>query len=348
MRLRSSTLAIFGLMALSMPSTRTRATGAGDLPALLSQTGLVLQEGKPSNPAIRPYAPQYPLWSDGAEKHRWVLLPESGRIDVSDPDRWDFPVGTKFWKEFRFHGQRVETRLLWKTSGKQWAYATYRWRADGSDADLAPAEGAKDVAPIEAGKAHSLPSVQDCKACHENGRAEVLGFSTLQLSTLRDPMAPHAEALQPDMITLKTLITEDRLAPARPEWNLLPPRISTPNPRARAALGYLHANCGSCHQAEGPQAKLNLNFRYPMATNTEAEAPALKTTLDLKGKWGIPGQPSEPLRRIAPGHPELSTVAFRMGIRRGVMGMPHIGTVKVDEEATALIQTWITEDLAKK
>jgi mono/diheme cytochrome c family protein len=337
---------VFGLAALG--GLATRAKGASDLPALLSQTGLLLKDGKPANPSIRAYAPQYPLWSDGAEKHRWVLLPEGGRIDTSDTDRWDFPVGTKFWKEFDFNGQKVETRLLWKTGSKQWTYATYHWRADGSDADLAPAEGLKDVVPLGEGKAHSLPSVQDCKTCHENGRAEVLGFSALQLSTLRDPLAPHAEPLQPGMVTLKTLNDEGRFAPARPEWTLLPPRTSSPTARTRAVLGYFHSNCGSCHQAEGPNTKLALNFRYPVATTLETDAPAWKTAVDVRGKWGIPGQPSESLRRIAPGHPELSTVAFRMGVRRGVMGMPHVGTVKVDEEATALVKAWIQEDLAPK
>ncbi len=344
---KGSCLLIASMCALSNLGGRTaRVKGISDPPAQLSQTGLLLKAGKPSNPSIRPYSPQYPLWSDGAEKHRWVLIPDGGRIDTSDPDRWDFPVGTKFWKEFDFHDRPVETRLIWKAGSKQWVYATYRWRADGSEADLAPAEGVKDAAPLGEGKAHNLPSLQDCKTCHENNRPEILGFSALQLSTIRDPLAPHAEPLQPEMITLKTLIDEGRLAPAHPEWALLPPRIASSTPRTRAVLGYVHSNCGSCHQAEGPNAKLALNFRYPIATAREIDAPAWKTTVDVHGKWSIPGQPSEPLRRIAPGHPELSTSAFRMGIRRGVMGMPHIATVQVDEEATALLKAWIQEDLA--
>ena len=66
------------------------------------------------------YDPGLHLWSDGADKTRWIYLPAGQKIDTSDMDEWAFPVGTKIWKEFRLSladaatETRIETRLLWK------------------------------------------------------------------------------------------------------------------------------------------------------------------------------------------------------------------------------------------
>src|SRR5262245_46399422 len=72
----------------------------------------------------RPFALQYSLWSDGATKTRWVYLPPGTSIDARNDDNWEFPVGTRFWKEFAFNGRKVETRMLWKTSASRWIAAS--------------------------------------------------------------------------------------------------------------------------------------------------------------------------------------------------------------------------------
>ena len=58
------------------------------------------------------FTPQFELWSDQADKSRWVYVPECDAIDTSDMDDWSLPVGTRLWKEFVVDGKRVETRLL--------------------------------------------------------------------------------------------------------------------------------------------------------------------------------------------------------------------------------------------
>src|SRR5687767_9983187 len=94
------------------------------------------------------FSPQYPLWSDGAAKRRWISLPPGTVIDGSDPDAWVFPVGTRFWKEFSFDGQRVETRYLERQADGQWLYAAYAWSPDGREAHLAPDRGRMGVYPL--------------------------------------------------------------------------------------------------------------------------------------------------------------------------------------------------------
>lgn len=83
--------------------------GGPALPRLLSEPGLYAKGSLEPVASARPYAPQYPLWSDGAAKARWVLLPPGARIDTTNPDAWAFPVGTRFWKECSFAGKKVES-----------------------------------------------------------------------------------------------------------------------------------------------------------------------------------------------------------------------------------------------
>ena len=99
-------------------------------PKLLSQFGLYVPGTATVEPANLSSAPQYPLWSDGADKARWAYLPPGQAIDTTDGDAWPFPVGTRFWKQFSCKGKKVETRLLWRASPKGWVYATYAWNPE--------------------------------------------------------------------------------------------------------------------------------------------------------------------------------------------------------------------------
>src|SRR5690606_10733603 len=87
-----------------------------------------------------------------------------------------------------------------------WRYATYIWNEVGSDAELAPAGGipALPVRGAPDGN-YSIPSENDCRACHEAAAQPVLGFSALQLSPDRDPLAPHAETPGPTYVDLRVL-----------------------------------------------------------------------------------------------------------------------------------------------
>src|SRR5690606_11255605 len=83
---------------------------------------------------VMPYAPVYELWSDGADKQRYVWLPPGETIDATHADAFVYPVGTQFWKEFRVSVgegdvRAAETRLLRKTNAG-WLYTTYVWSLD--------------------------------------------------------------------------------------------------------------------------------------------------------------------------------------------------------------------------
>jgi hypothetical protein len=333
------------------------ATGRG-LPQRLSDAGLYVRAGDTLTvaPRNRPFSPQYPLWSDEARKARWVQLPPGTAIDARTLDAWDFPVGTRFWKEFAFAGRKVETRLLWRSSATGWTFAAYRWNEAQTDAELVPENGAPNVAEVAPGRRHSIPSVEDCRACHDSARTEILGFTALQLSTDRDPLAPHAEPLAPGMVTLRTLVDERLLAPARPELVAAPPRMQAPDARTRAVLGYLSTNCGSCHNEESSIANLGLLLKARVEPShlAPSDAPSHRRTiapshhlvrrlLRPTAKWMIPQAPEGASAFVTPGAPDLSALLVRMRSRRPSSQMPPLGTVLHDREAIELMTAWIRD-----
>jgi hypothetical protein len=288
-----------------------------------------------------PFVPQYPLWSDGAEKVRWVRLPERAKIDVSDVDAWRFPVGTKFWKQFSWRGRKVETRMIWKAADNDWVFATYVWSEDQADAELAPEMGIPRTVDIGRTRKHSIPAREDCLACHQSSPAVVLGFNALQLSDDRDPLAPHAERLPENAVTMRTLVKNDFLSPPRPDLAIHAPRVRASDPIARAAIGYLSANCGGCHNDRVPLDRLGLVLLHDSKSNHDEPEPAQVTAVNATGRYTMPGIPEESSRIVAPGAPERSALLYRMRSRRPSSQMPPLGTVIPDDEATDLVRRWI-------
>ncbi len=296
---------------------------AGFEPLLLSETGLYADvAGGRLAPDVREFSPEFELWSDGAEKRRFLFLPAGSVIDTTDPDSWVFPVGTKAWKEFTRAGVRVETRLLWKRAeGKAgWLHVAYVWNPAQSDAVAAPA-GVVDAA----GTGHDVPSASDCSRCHAHGD-QLLGVSALQLD--------HASA----GVELRGLVAEGRLSvpPALP--------IDVPgSPNGRAALGYLHANCGNCHNPRSSVfATVSMQLWLGVGSlGTVAETTTYRTTVGVMLDTSLPLTPF-PSARISPGDPEDSALWRVMGERGNEAQMPPLGTELVDPAGRAGVEAWIT------
>jgi len=313
------------------------------LPRRLSETGLYVAGSQVVRPENLPFSPQYPLWSDGATKRRWLYLPPGTAIDASHVDAWEFPPGTRLWKEFG-HGRPVETRLIERRADGSWVFAAYIWNADGSDAELAPAATATTLSVREApGGRYVVPSQLDCLACHEAAPVPVLGASALQLSPDRDPLAPHSEPARPEHLDLPGLVARGLLRNLPPALIEHAPSIAAASPTARAALGYLHGNCGHCHNDAGPLASLELVLLQ------EAAAPAgtEKTLHSLVGHSSRfrASRGEADARRVVAGRNEASTLVQRMRSRNPLVQMPPLGTQLADAEGIALIERWITRYL---
>ncbi len=314
-----------------------RGSVRAHLPPDLHGTGLYAAPGSLEvDPAHLGFAPQYPLWSDGAAKRRWISLPLGTRIDARDPDAWEFPVGTRFWKEFAFDGRPVETRYMELLPGGDWAFAAYAWDVEGRTAALVPEAGRRFAHDLGQGRFYAIPSTHQCAACHLGGDSAVLGFAALQLSDDRDPNALHVDPAPAPGITLGGLLERDLIT----NFPDMVPRIPARSATERAALGYLHGNCGHCHNVERDLAKLALILRQPVAARrAEARASTLRTPM----RRPPAGIRTGTIYRIEAGAPDRSALLQRIASRHPSLQMPPIATALIDAQAVDLITRWITE-----
>jgi hypothetical protein len=342
---RCVSVVLAGLGAILATPIATGGQSATDWvpPPTLRDTGLYSDWATKTVAADNlPFSPQYPLWSDGAKKLRWIHIPKGTFIDGSNPDVWKFPVGMRLWKEFRFD-RRVETRLI-ELTRDGWHFVAYRWNADETDAPLVSERGVLRAALIRDGIYHTIPSRTDCLACHQAGPVRLLGVTTLQLSSDRDPNAPHAEAPPLGAVDLTTLVARGLVRGLPAYVTEVPPRIAATTPTARAALGYLNANCGGCHTGLGDLSSLSFALNYTLNRPPGVAPPALLTAVGQPSRFRVPGVP-EAVERVSAGHPDLSVVVQRMSSRHPLVQMPPLGTRIVDDEAVNLVRRWIADDL---
>jgi hypothetical protein len=186
---------------------------------------------------------------------------------------------------------------------------------------------------------YGLPSVADCRACHESGASAVLGFSALQLSSDRDPQAPHATPPEPGSLDLDGLLRRGLVVGLPATIAAHAPRVRAATATARAALGYLHGNCAHCHNARSPIANLGLYLDVKVDGTCEA----LASAVGHESQYRPTGTSIK--TRIVPGIPEASLLIARTSSRDPARQMPPLSTRLVDEEALALLNRWIAEDL---
>lgn len=330
---------------IALMAAAVTALSGTSLPEHLSDTGLFVDGSTTEvRPNVLSFSPQYPLWSDGAAKRRWIYLPPGTFIDASRPAAWEFPKGTRLWKEFRL-GRRVETRFIERLADGSWRYATYVWSEDGKDAVLASEQGNPRLS-LSGGQqqTYSIPSQTDCRACHEGGAVPVLGFSALQLSSDRDPLAVHAESPSSDQMDLRKLVEGGWVRNLPASLMKTPPRISASLPTERAALGYLHGNCGHCH-TDSSDASVPIDLRLAQDVADPASTQKVMRSLTKSSaQFRLPGT-SAAVPVISPGASHDSALLMRMQSRDASARMPPLGTAIPDSDGLALIARWIDQDM---
>jgi hypothetical protein len=298
-------------------------------------TGLYAKGSSAQHAAsVMPYTPGVTLWSDGAEKHRYLYLPPGTKIDTSDFDAWKFPVGTKVWKEFRVDGALIETRLLRKRTEKDWDVGTYIWDSAGKTAALNNAPKG-----IVLDNGYEIPTEKDCAKCHHGASDTVLGIEALALAL------PTAEGT-----TLADLVARGALSSPPAQTSVELPE--DPSGKAAQALGYLHANCGMpCHSTRGigEETQLVLRLRaaevWPDATSGRGAVPVsmtdtFRSTVFQPPKTAAVAQQFPSAQRITPGAHDQSLV-WIVSHLRGNYQMPPLVSHRVDETAMQQVADWI-------
>ncbi|MDB4975194.1 MAG: hypothetical protein JWN48_3535 [Myxococcaceae bacterium] len=331
----SATLGDGGCIAFVMPSGLDCSAPANSaLPKDLRCTGLY-GDFATKTPAcgLLEFKPAYPLWSDGAEKRRWASIPSGTKIDASDPDAFVYPVGTRFWKEFRVKAsdgreRMAETRLEQKTADG-WIYTSYVWSEDETEATQMD----NDVGvPNLYGTGHVVPTRDQCAECH-NGRSDfVLGWDGVMLGAGAEGVT-HEQ-----LVSLGLVEPGSQLSLAIPG-----------NAVERAALGYLHANCGiSCHNgnpmAKGGDSGLHLRLEKDDLTSvatTDAFTSGINKRPGQNAKLGGLPAITGNWYDVRPGDPSRSLLVARQMLRGFEGQMPRIATTQVDDAGVQAVSAWI-------
>jgi len=303
-------------------------------PLTLAGTGLCTNaECTTFSPDVFEYKPRFELWSDSATKRRWIYLPPGTQIDTSDMDYWKFPVGTKIWKEFTRDTTRVETRYIVKTMPDDnvfgaWYMVSYQWNAANNDTTLVDTAGVENAN----GTQHDIPSRQNCRDCHEELRSKVLGFGAIQLdynSTLLD---------------LEDLITMNKLS-APPTGGTAGARFPLPGTALdQAALGYMHANCASCHNPTANNffhTPTDMRLRVDSTLGAVTTTPAYTTLVDRTGMTYIHDDLMTYTILISRANTDDSILIRRMQSTNKMKHMPQRGTEMTDPTGFQAIHDWI-------
>lgn len=296
-------------------------TESAPFPLRLTDTGCV-DAGDARRPAagLIPYDVNVPFWSDGADKERWLALPDDGAIAVGDDGHWDLPVGSVLMKHFRLDGRLIETRLLVRHVDGAWAGYGYEWDEAERDARYVPVHTERAFA----GGDWIYPSGGECLACHTEAAGRTLGLETAQMNRLTHYATTGRTANQLDTFAAIGLVAD--VPEARPAL----PVPGDPDVGVEAhARAYVHANCAQCHRPGGvPFVDMDLRASVPFAA---------MNVCDVVSSMGT-GEPD--LVRLAPGNPERSVIAARMGLV-GAHAMPPLGKTTVDADGLATVTAWI-------
>jgi glucose/arabinose dehydrogenase len=319
-----------------------------DPPALLSQVGAFtnLATLAPRSGLI-PYDVNTPLWSDGAVKQRWLALPNNGdfnsvtqKIIFSPTNEWQFPAGTVFVKHFELPADdnnpavvhRVETRFVVRDQNGGVYGVTYKWRADGSDADLLLTGDTQDYLINTTSGVRtqhwSFPSRQDCLACHNANAHGVLGLKTHQLN--RTNFYPLTGRSDNQLRTLGHLgvfssdYDETRLATYLKSFSI----TNTAQPLVTRVRSYIDANCSHCHRPGGQRANFDARYAIPLEQQNLI--------------YGAVFDPvNGPEDRVVRPQDLVHSMLHNRANRVGPLQMPPLAKNLVDVQAMQLFADWI-------
>ncbi len=236
----------------------------------LSEYGFFQGDLKNQEPAagVVPYHLNTPLFSDHAEKLRFVQIPSGTSVVYNDTAVFDFPVGTSLIKTFFYpvdfrdpiKGRRLmETRVLVHEENG-WKALPYIWNAEQTEALLDVAGETMQVSYIDReGKkkshAYVIPNMNQCKGCHN--KAEVMmpiGPSAWQLNGDHDYGTGKENQLK-HWASAGILTGLANNVPKGVVWN--DPATGSVAERARI---WLDINCAHCHRGDGPASTSGLHL----------------------------------------------------------------------------------------
>ncbi|MEM1195602.1 MAG: SO2930 family diheme c-type cytochrome [Pseudomonadota bacterium] len=297
-------------------------------PRALSEYGFFLDEaGRVPADGVIPYELNTPLWSDGADKLRYIFVPGGkAMVDDGEGGLLDLPVGSAIIKTFAFgegEDQRyIETRLLLHRADG-WLALPYKWNEDQTEARLALVGARLELErPDGATISYQIPNKNQCKQCHVKDKQVT-------------PIGPKSRNLSKDWIEAQT--TAGRIASLPALYDTVPHwKAREDNSDLEAvARGYLDVNCAHCHQPGGSASNSGLDLRWEQQGSY---AVGIRKPPVAAGR-GAGGHKVS----IAPGDPDASILVYRMSSTEPGVAMPELGRSTNDDAGVAAVRAWIED-----
>tara|TARA_R110002072_G_scaffold65824_2_gene162442 strand:- start:6780 stop:7790 length:1011 start_codon:yes stop_codon:yes gene_type:complete len=289
------------------------------MPAMLAEYGFFTDATAQAPAAgVTPYRLNTPLYSDGADKLRFVYVPVGQRLTADGEGLLRFPVGTALIKTFAFGegAQRrlIETRVLLHRS-EGWVALPYRWNDEQTAAELALAGGRTQVVTPEGETiSYRIPNKNQCKECHGLEGAVV-------------PIGPKARNL--DAGWLRAVVgAVPEGADTLPLWE-----ARAQAPAEAAARAYLDVNCAHCHRPGATASNSGLDLRWEQR-DPQAFGVFKRPVAAGRGSGGLEFD-------IVPGEPQASILVHRMDSTEPGVAMPELGRSTVDREGLGVVTRWI-------
>ena len=287
---------------------------------------------------ILPFDVNTPLWSDGAEKKRWVAIPgNSIGISFRETGAFSYPPGTVFIKHFEMNQDddepiRLETRFLVIDEKKKAYGLTYMWNDEGTEAFLIP-EGETPEREIQylsgdvlKSQTWTFPSRSQCINCHNRKAGFVLGARSSQLNR----SFHYSNGASGQLEKWNELSFFDNDISSHLSEGLIS-NVSLDDQEAGLELrfrSYIDANCSFCHHPEGVDgafdARLSTSLEFQKIINQSTQS-----------------RNSDPNNRIVfPQAPEKSEIWLRDNSTTDIR-MPPIGKSINDDAYLELLIEWI-------
>ncbi|OZG73814.1 hypothetical protein BTA51_08380 [Hahella sp. CCB-MM4] len=290
-----------------------------------------------------------PLFSDYANKYRFIFLPEGTPAEYQGAGLLGFPVGTIIAKTFAMPlvaeqpgspETVVETRLLIRREAG-WVGLPYIWDRQTGVAHLALGGGSEtfEITTPEGEvmtSSYRVPNANQCKSCHANGglllpigpKARLMN----KVYAFADEMGLPDGGNQLDLMAQLQMLhsaPDSAEIPRTPTWN--DPGDGTLQARAKA---YLDINCAHCHSAGGRAyaTGLLLNEEQPVnSTYGVCKSPVAAG----RGSGGYSFD-------IAPGNPDESILVYRMESNDPAIRMPELGRSIHHQGGIDVVREWIS------
>ncbi len=262
------------------------------------------------------------------------------KLNISATNEWKFPAGTVFVKHFELatndadpsQRRRLETRFIVRDAAGGVYGATYKWRADNSDADLLATNLSENIVIRTATGTRTqtwyYPSRSDCVTCHTDRAGGVLGVKTRQLNHPY-PFAAGGQVNEllawSKLGLLNANLSESDVAACD--------SLARPGDTSRSledrARSYLDVNCGNCHRpGGGTVGYFDARYTTPLDHQALIDGPILINE-------GV-----DRARVVSPKDIWRSILYMRAFSVEGYK-MPPLAHEAVDANGAALIRQWI-------